>query len=118
MRKGIGWQGYGQRDPLIEYKKEAFRMFSELNNIIQKEVVYGIFKFGAVQDLAINFLAPNLAARANQFSAPSKVSEESSANSKVDTVHVKPRNEEGEKVGRNDDCPCGSGKKYKKCCGK
>jgi preprotein translocase subunit SecA len=118
MRKGIGWQGYGQRDPLIEYKKEAFRMFSELNNIIQKEVVYGIFKFGAVQDLAINFLAPNLAARAKQFSAPSKVSEESSANSKVDAVHVKPRNEEGEKIGRNDDCPCGSGKKYKKCCGK
>jgi preprotein translocase subunit SecA len=118
MRKGIGWQGYGQRDPLIEYKKEAFRMFSELNNLIQKEVVYGIFKFGAVQDLAATFIAPSLAARAKQFSAPSKVAEESSANSKVDAVHVKPRNEEGEKVGRNDDCPCGSGKKYKKCCGK
>jgi preprotein translocase subunit SecA len=118
MRRGIGWQGYGQRDPLIEYKKEAFRMFSELNNLIQKEIVYGIFKFGAVQDLAATFIAPSLAARAKQFSAPSKTAQESSANSKVDAVHVHARNEQGEKVGRNDDCPCGSGKKYKKCCGK
>lgn len=118
MRKGIGWQGYGQRDPLIEYKKEAFRMFSELNNLIQKEVVYGIFKFGAVQDLAATFIAPSLAARARQFSAPSKTAEESSANLKVDAVHVHAHDDDGNKVGRNDVCPCGSGKKYKKCCGK
>jgi preprotein translocase subunit SecA len=118
MRKGIGWQGYGQRDPLIEYKKEAFRMFSELNNLIQKEVVYGIFKFGAVQDLAATFIAPSLVARAREFSAPSKTSESSSASNHVDAVKVVARNEDGEKVGRNDVCPCGSGKKYKKCCGK
>ncbi len=118
MRKGIGWQGYGQRDPLIEYKKEAFRMFSELNNLIQREVVYGIFKFGAVQDLAATFIAPSLAARAKQFSAPSKTAQESSANTKIDAVHARAHDDEGNKVGRNDLCPCGSGKKYKKCCGK
>jgi preprotein translocase subunit SecA len=118
MRRGIGWQGYGQRDPLVEYKKEAFRMFTELNSMIQKEVVYGIFKFSAVEDLAASFIAPSIATRAQEFSAPSKTSESSSASNRVDAVHVHARDAAGEKVGRNDNCPCGSGKKYKKCCGR
>jgi len=119
MRRGIGWRGYGQRDPLVEYKKEAFRMFSELNNVIQKEVVYGIYKFGAIEEMAVNFsAAPGLLARARQFSAPSKTAEASNANLTVESIHQKVLNAEGEKVGRNDLCPCGSGKKYKKCCGK
>ncbi len=94
MRRGIGLRGYGQRDPLIEYKKEAYQLYNELNNLIQKEVVYSIFKVADVNQ----FAAPNLADRAKQFSAPADAA--------------------GHKVGRNDPCPCGSGKKYKKCCGK
>ena len=131
LRQGIGLRGYGQRDPLIEYKKEAYGLYNELNNLIQKEVVYSIFKVGQVQEI----IAPNLADRAKQFSAPSKemnksntsfsgfkqASQKSGSNTggqkSEDTVRQKARNAEGEKVGRNDPCPCGSGKKYKKCCG-
>jgi|WetSurMetagenome_2_1015567.scaffolds.fasta_scaffold00331_8 preprotein translocase subunit SecA len=120
MRRGIGLRGYGQHDPLVEYKKEAYRMFSELNNLIQKEVVYGIYKFGAAQGLSgMGFAAPNLLQRARTFTAPSKTAESSAENrGAFDNVHQKARNEAGDKIGRNDLCPCGSGKKYKKCCGK
>ncbi len=117
MRRGIGWQGYGQRDPLVEYKKEAYRMFSDLNTAIQREIVYGIFKLSGVQDLAASIIAPSIAARAREFSAPSKTSESSSSSNRVDAVRQVARDASGEKVGRNDLCPCGSGKKYKRCCG-
>ncbi|MBU4455659.1 preprotein translocase subunit SecA [Patescibacteria group bacterium] len=94
MRRGIGLRGYGQRDPLVEYKREAYQLYNELNNLIQKEVVYSIFKVADVSQ----FAAPSLVDRAKQFSAPADAA--------------------GHKVGRNDPCPCGSGKKYKKCCGR
>jgi preprotein translocase subunit SecA len=122
LRRGIGLRGYGQRDPLVEYKKEAFKMYSELNVLIQKQVVYAIYKFGGVtQALADNVQAPL------QYSAPAK--EMSAGNDEfgatgssivmpLDQAKAKDKNEEGEKIGRNDLCYCGSGKKYKKCHGK
>lgn len=120
MRQGIGLRGYGQRDPLVEYKKEAYSLFNELNNLIQKEVVYSIYKIIQVQ----NILAPNISDRAKEFSAPAKeMTKGSSVFQGVqppksgDMIKQKVKNEEGDKVGRNDLCPCGSGKKYKKCCG-
>jgi len=139
MRQGIGLRGYGQRDPLVEYKKEAYRLYNELNNLIQKQVVYSIFKVGG----AGSFSAPNLADRAKQFSAPAKVADSSTAsfsgfrqvgagsgsgtgeNTKTqkhknsgDVIKEKVKDASGRKVGRNDPCPCGSGKKFKKCCGR
>jgi preprotein translocase subunit SecA len=127
MRRGIGLRGYGQHDPLVEYKKEAYHLFNELNNLIQKEVVYSIFKIGDVKQVK----APSLADRAKNFSAPSKVMDENSASfsgfkqmekgshsATIDMVKPKQKDASGEKIGRNDPCPCGSGKKYKKCCGK
>ncbi|MFA4941291.1 MAG: preprotein translocase subunit SecA [Patescibacteria group bacterium] len=127
MRRGIGLRGYGQHDPLVEYKKEAYHLFNELNNLIQKEVVYSIFKIGDVKQVK----APSLADRAKNFSAPSKVMDESSSSfsgfkkaekrsnsATIDMVKPKQKDASGEKIGRNDPCPCGSGKKYKKCCGK
>ncbi|MCF7820253.1 MAG: preprotein translocase subunit SecA [Candidatus Pacebacteria bacterium] len=119
LRQGIGLRGYGQRDPLVEYKKEAFRLFQELENLIQKQVVYSIYKTAvAIQTQSQQFFsAPSLADRAKNFQAPAKTMENNSVGGfKVASAKVK--NEEGEKVGRNDPCPCGSGKKYKKCCGK
>ena len=134
VRQGIGLRGYGQRDPLVEYKKEAYRLYNELTNLIQKEVVYSIYKVGMVDEQASQeFSAPSLSDRAKQFNAPSKVMdasttsfsgfkqaspENTSDSGSVDMVKQKIKNEEGEKVGRNDPCPCGSGKKFKKCCGK
>ncbi len=112
LRQGIGLRGYGQRDPLVEYKKEAYRLYNELNNVIQKEVVYSIYKVGDVQ----NIIAPNLLQMAKNFSAP--VKEAGNGNEKTVTSNSKAKNSDGKKVGRNDPCPCGSGKKYKHCHGK
>jgi len=133
VRQGIGLRGYGQRDPLIEYKKEAYRLYNELNNLIQKEVVYSIYKLGAIEDArAQEFKAPTLVDRAKHFSAPAKVMDQSTAsfsgykgpeksgqgdNGAKDMVRQKVKDSDGKKIGRNDPCPCGSGKKYKKCCG-
>jgi preprotein translocase subunit SecA len=127
MRHGIGLRGYGQRDPLIEYKKEAYILYNELNNLIQKQVAYSIFK---VADLG-NFVAPSLKMRPQNYIAPAKTMDKISGsfsafkqagdakkNATIDMVHEKVKDAEGEKVGRNDPCPCGSGKKFKKCCGK
>ncbi len=117
VRQGIGLRGYGQRDPLVEYKKEAYRLYNELNNLIQKEVVYSIFKIGQVDEsLSVGFTAPSLMERATQFSAPAKTMSNGSSET-ANIIKPKERNDEGEKVGRNDPCPCGSGKKYKKCHG-
>ncbi|MEK9152202.1 MAG: SEC-C metal-binding domain-containing protein, partial [Patescibacteria group bacterium] len=105
LRTGIGLQGYGQRDPLVEYKRESYRMFNQLMQAINHDVVYAIFKISIVRESSS---APSLMERQGlRLSAPSK-----SAAGQVST--------EGEsagepKVGRNDPCPCGSGKKYKKC---
>jgi len=122
MRRGISLRGYGQRDPLIEYKKEAFRLFSELNELIRKQVVYSIFKVGDVSQ----FVAPTLLQQAKRFIAPTANADsfsnlkegngETATNASLATQ--KPRDSDGHKVGRNDLCTCGSGKKYKKCHGK
>ncbi len=152
MRQGIGLRGYGQLDPLIEYKKEAYRMFNELMNLINKQIVYSIYKIGFAQKIA-----PEVSSTANlQFSAPSKTMEAGGsaiaraaagnsglpvgvpANRPDKTAterEVEDRNSHrpvqnaqthynGEKVGRNDPCPCGATKpdgtpvKFKHCHGK
>jgi len=122
LRRGIGLRGYGQRDPLVEYKKEAFSLYKELNNLISRQVVYSIYKTG---DALMMAASQNLKMFADQpaqnlaFSGAAKeMHKEAEGRNTIDLVHEKAKDEEGEKVGRNDLCPCGSGKKYKKCCGK
>jgi len=111
LRTGIGLRGYGQRDPLIEYKKETYRMFNELLSLIQKEVVYSIYKVGAgIQ------MAPSVMEKGNLLF---KGANKNAVNGNdQQNVSAKVKTADGKKVGRNDLCPCGSGKKYKKCCGK
>jgi preprotein translocase subunit SecA len=118
LRQGIGLRGYGQRDPLVEYKKEAYTLYNQLNSLIQKEVVYAIYKVGSM-DLAGSreMVKPEFDEKKIKFEAPAK--EMGDAGHKTyDVIPEKVKNEDGDKVGRNDLCPCGSGKKYKKCCGK
>jgi len=105
LRTGIGLRGYGQRDPLVEYKKETYQMFGELMSAIQKEVVYSVFKIG----LGIQ-LAPSLMQRGNLVLTGAEKEQVGIRSGKV-------KDEAGNVVGRNDPCPCGSGKKYKRCCG-
>jgi len=113
MRRGIGLRGYGQRDPLVEYKREAFRLYSELNTLIQKQVVYSIYKIAGLQE----FVTPQNNLKNITISAPAKTMGEGSSTEQV-FIERKVKDAEGNKVGRNDLCPCGSGKKYKKCHGK
>ncbi len=104
LRTGIGLRGYGQRDPLVEYKKETYTMFNELLSAMQHEVVYSIFKVSIGLQLA-----PAVMQKRNlKYSGPE---------GEVVDIDTKVKNEQGDKVGRNDLCPCGSGKKYKKCHG-
>ena len=99
LRHEIGLRAYGQRDPLIEYKFEAKNMFDQMISEIQEESVEMLFR--------VQFVAPpeRQAVAVTNETPPSQGT----------AVHGPARST---KVGRNDPCPCGSGKKYKKCCGK
>jgi preprotein translocase subunit SecA len=126
LRTGIGLRGYAQQDPLVAYKKEAYNLFTELVNLIQRQVVYNIFKIGLTEQFAPTVMQQNNV----QMSAPEKsgdtenrwgtnaMEKEVKSRETKDNIPEKVIDADGNKVGRNDPCPCGSGKKYKKCCGK
>jgi preprotein translocase subunit SecA len=112
LKEGIGLRGYGQKDPLQEYKRESFDLFQAMKERIEDTVIRNMFR---VEPASEEQIAEQRKARERQaadmkFSAPAKITP--NRPSKPKQVVRK-----GEKVGRNDPCPCGSGKKYKKCCG-
>ncbi|OGH97383.1 MAG: preprotein translocase subunit SecA [Candidatus Melainabacteria bacterium GWF2_32_7] len=106
LREGIGLRAYGQKDPLIEYKREAFDMFNNMMHDIQRETVAHLFRtkfeIQVVHMQDDEPISTDLSRAAEKFIPPSSESEPIRSNGKV---------------GRNDSCPCGSGLKYKKCCG-
>ena len=102
LKEGIGLRGYGQRDPLAEYKKEAFEIFSEMTGRISTEVLRRLFKIQIQKQEDVR------REERRQLQMNYNRGEGSSV---AQTVR------RGKKVGRNDPCPCGSGKKFKKCCG-
>jgi preprotein translocase subunit SecA len=131
LRTAIGLRGYGQRDPLIEYKAEAFSMFESLMINIKSEICHNIFRSASslmafqtflanlpqnLQHQATSAYGTTTTTNAGAGAAPPRpsdvVSEAVEAVSKAKPVRT------GPKVGRNDPCPCGSGKKYKQCCGR
>ncbi len=104
LKEGIGLRGYGQKDPLVEYKKEAFDVFAEMTSRISTEIVTRLFK---IQVQAREGLKGEpVRARPVTYNRG-----EASASSSQTVRRAK-------KVGRNDVCPCGSGRKFKKCCGR
>jgi preprotein translocase subunit SecA len=121
LRNSIGLRAYGQRDPLIEYKAEAFKLFDELMVNIKTEICHNIFRSASSLMAFEQFLHNLPQATVHQSAAPFQdpapgggadlVSEANEALTKARPARATPR------VGRNDPCPCGSGKKYKKCCG-
>ena len=124
LRNSIHLRQYGQRDPLLEYKAEAFKVFEELMLNIKSEICGNIFR-SASSLLAFEQFLQNLPKRTSHQSASAfdsadgdkqagseVVSEANEAIAKAKPIRT------GPKVGRNDPCPCGSGKKYKNCCGK
>jgi preprotein translocase subunit SecA len=122
LKEGIGLRGYGQRDPLTEYKKEAFDIFQEMIEHLKEVVVEQLFKVRSTREEA----APVRTALASPPVRQSlwQESRGSSPDSSMpggpvptrSATRAEPRTADGQKVGRNDLCPCGSGKKYKKCC--
>ncbi len=121
LRNSIGLRAYGQRDPLIEYKAEAFKLFDELMVNIKTEICHNIFRSASSLMAFEQFLHSLPQATVHETAAPfddpkpgagaGMVSEANEALAKAQPVRATPR------VGRNDPCPCGSGKKYKKCHG-
>jgi preprotein translocase subunit SecA len=118
LKEGIGLRGYGQRDPLVEYKKESFELFTVMKERIEDQTVQYLFRLQPVLREAEGEVAPPRAPvpmpsrRAGNVNYSYGAAASGGQDAKVETVH---RN--SPKVGRNDPCPCGSGKKYKKCHG-
>ncbi len=101
LRMGIGLRAYGQHEPLVEYKREAYLKFNQLLAVIENQVVYSVYKIGLAERITSS-QSKEIRLRGSAQRADGI---KSMANSKI-------------KAGRNDPCPCGSGKKFKKCCGK
>ncbi|HZN64913.1 MAG TPA: SEC-C metal-binding domain-containing protein, partial [Tepidisphaeraceae bacterium] len=139
LKAGIGLQAFAERDPRVLYKKEGYRYFEEMLAGIRDKVTDLIFKArvvgraearsayretAAVHEEAGGYgVGENIRATADAVSGGAQAAsggEMAEAAAKVQgeaAVKVKPIIKDGPRVGRNDPCPCGSGKKYKKCCG-
>jgi preprotein translocase subunit SecA len=153
LKEGIGLRGYGQRDPLVEYKKESFQMFQALMDRIDEEILRWIFLYQPVESpgtapeerLDERPLAASASRQPTRATAKEREPELALAGARVmprnlsfndpsaslgtfakaaqpreaegGTDEIQTIRREGKKVGRNDPCPCGSGKKYKKCHG-
>jgi preprotein translocase subunit SecA len=133
LREGIGLRAYGQRDPLVEYKREAFDMFDQMTDSVKEEAVELLFRVQQVHETKLanpieeskaQYLHPEASFSESKGAPSSKMprgmgapSPFSPRNEAPDDQAPEPVKRSHEKVGRNDPCPCGSGKKYKKCCG-
>jgi len=153
LRDAVRLRAYGQRDPLVEYKREAFPLFKELMGRIKVQIATGVFRASTSYQSMQNFMARmnrprkiqatqqqiGLFGGATATAAPSRNPDKDAAafsraleSASARTAQTAPESEgeqyqrdtkstpyqrEAPKVGRNDPCPCGSGKKYKKCCG-
>ena len=118
LKEGIGLRGYGQRDPLIEYKKESFQMFEAMWDRIEEDIVRYLFLLQPARERTSEPVPRQRPSRLlfnEPGAAPSAFARRESqggANAAVKTIK-----RDAAKVGRNQPCSCGSGKKYKKCCG-
>jgi len=101
LRDGVGLRAYGQKDPLVEYKFEAYDMFQSMVEAIEDDVVKYIYR--------VSIVKPQVEDHLQNASTNDPANGEESAKKPI--VHK-------QEIGRNDPCPCGSGKKYKNCCGK
>ncbi|MGH7962905.1 MAG: SEC-C metal-binding domain-containing protein, partial [Candidatus Binatia bacterium] len=107
MKEGIGLRGYGQKNPLQEYQKEAFTLFEELSQRLQEDVVEKLFTVQIARQEDVQRMEARRTPQRQVMSHGGVAQQVQPAQTKRDAP----------KVGRNDPCPCGSGKKYKKCHG-
>jgi preprotein translocase subunit SecA len=132
VRAGIGLRAYGQKNPLLEYKSEAFELFLKMLDSIDEETTSVIFHGRWVKPSEAESPAPRYRAVKPEIAAPRPVAQPPVGHPQPGPGPAGPRPRgvprraaarrkpvpAAPKVGRNDPCPCGSGKKYKKCCGR
>jgi preprotein translocase subunit SecA len=134
LKEGIGLRGYGQRDPLQEYKKESYELFEAMRNRVEDTILKNLFRVEPVSQekldeqraLRARMAAQGAASRPGNAGAAAAAASgiggggmEFGAPRQTQPNRTEPPKtvvRDGDKVGRNDPCPCGSGKKYKKCC--
>ncbi|MDP8233617.1 MAG: SEC-C metal-binding domain-containing protein, partial [Candidatus Saelkia tenebricola] len=128
LREGIGLRAYGQRDPLVEYRNESYNMFQEMVSRIKLDVLEYLYKFhsrfktapvGLMEKAASDYKHEEV----KQFQAVKRMTKEKEPQAPrvrpgqfAGGGQAEPYKRTSQKIGRNDPCPCGSGKKYKKCC--
>jgi preprotein translocase subunit SecA len=115
LKQGIGLVGYGQKDPLVEYKKESFELFQAMLDRIDTATIRSLFNLEVVTETPPETLRrrPQRRSSAMTFTGPNQGA--TAAGEEAGKIKTVTRDQP--KVGRNEPCPCGSGKKYKKCCG-
>jgi preprotein translocase subunit SecA len=112
LKEGIGLRAYGQRDPLVEYKHESYNLFKDLIEEIKVDTIKLMFNAKVVTQEEGQEDRNRETVKNVRTSGPEKVTSGDASKAS------RPEPARSEKIGRNDPCPCGSGKKYKKCCGK
>jgi len=115
LKEGIGLRGYGQKNPLNEYKREAFNLFNSLIETVKQQTVSNLMRVRVMSEDEVARLEEER--RRRQEEEQRRMSQ-LGANTGAADQAAQPVRREGDKVGRNAPCPCGSGKKYKRCCGK
>jgi preprotein translocase subunit SecA len=136
LKEGIHLRAYGQKDPIVEYKTEAFRMFMELLNIVNSEILTTVFRLFPAPSQQLPIRGPQrpqqirmshdsslgMGFQANKEPIPGAAGQQTPAGARHQGPAGPPQKPQpvqvGEKIGRNDPCPCGSGKKYKQCHGR
>ena len=113
LKEGIGLRGYGQKNPLNEYKREGYELFGHMIETVKEQTVSSLMRVRVVREDEVERLEEERRLRQEQEQARMN---QVSAGAQQTTVTTVKR--DGDKVGRNAECPCGSGKKYKRCCGK
>jgi len=112
LKEGIGLRGYGQKNPLNEYKREGFEMFANMIETVKQKTLSTLFKIKIASEEDVDRDAMEKRKRQQSEMRLSRGGAEGTGEAQ------KPVKREGVKIGRNNPCPCGSGKKYKKCCGR
>ncbi|CBE67754.1 MAG: preprotein translocase subunit SecA [Candidatus Methylomirabilis oxygeniifera] len=123
LKEGIGLRGYGQKDPLVEYKREGFAMFEAMIDRIKQQTIEYLYRVQVAPAEALAFAGAQAAPQGDGGDSDHPLRSQPESQPKPAERSLRPAAATapikvvGKKIGRNDPCPCGSGQKYKKCCG-
>lgn len=119
LRSDVNLRTVGQKDPLMEFKHEAFRLFDEFSQNLRNEIAHDLFRFELLtrEEFDLRRMLSSLQLETTRSFIPEEASQEEEVATEAEAMEKLQPVSVGSKIGRNDLCPCGSGKKFKKCCG-